>query len=766
MPTKIEDIIADFCALTKRKKAAQYSDYQTQVQKAYKGERVFQLPINGRGLEEEGGRLLGWFFEQYPWIEEVHLQDNMINEYDGRRLTSGIGFDALINSLTYLKKLRVLDLSGDKYTPEQLEKLAKNVLMNHASFTTLKLSTAYITDAHLEAMIPYLSCPKLKTLSLNGNDRHLTGESGVFERLTDKLLSDCPSIHFIDVSGNTAIKADGLAAKALMRLVMTNQKVFVRIPQDKTVYEQAMKNHYERFIPSQFALMDMEHNKMQTQFEEFKAHIEALLGLIITIRAHEVRFTQVDVRIDEVEARNARVQQQIQEAINLQCLKQILIEKQIAIMHAYVREFRADIHSTKERVTSTEAHVAELESRTEGFEVSVGHITENMRVIRGNIARQADAIENLDERMEQKLRDFRVLFNTLENRMQERWTMLTTNMPDDINPNLSKAEQAYTKKFKYLLVQMHIVSMTAMEGTMQLGASNTASMALIVLNIVSSMAPGPLGTPLQAVFGYLFQTMDEKNTRQRMEQITQLGAEPADIARLANALSQRLIHCLTLEHYVKKGSLSKLLSITEDITRSFTENGFYGALFYAVQDTSALTPLHTAVKHALTIPELEKRAEQDAKLLLAAVVKEGVPKNGDMPTIDTNRLFLYAAPMLTMVDRLFLSILQKFCTDERCELSQTSIKAEKRQQFYGRVAKSWHAHADDVSAQIENTPDEFVEKLASSYSTKKHTDGTTGVFYFKSQTIFQMNQKRHVSMRNQALEVRDIEETLECALHL
>lgn len=766
MPTQIEDIIADFCELSKRKKGAQFSEYQVKLRAAYQGERSFHLPISGRGLEEEGGRLLGWFFEQYPYMEEIYLQGNMINEFEGRRLISGIGFDALIKGLTYLRKLRVLDLSGDKYTAEQLGKLTKDVLMNHPTFTTLKLTTAFITDAHLEAITIHLSCPQLKRLSLNGNDRHLTGDTGVFERFVDKLLSDCPSIQFIDVSGNTTIKADGLAAKASMRLVMTNQKVFVRIPQDEKVYQQSMRNHYERFIPSQFALIDMEYNKMRAQFEEFKTNIEGLPEIITTIRAHEARFVQVDAHIEAIQTQNEQVQQQFQEAIDLQCLKQILIEKQIAIIRADVKEFQEDINSTKDRLTSTEGQVRELEARSEEFAVEAGHITEGMSTLRRNLARQVDTIENLDERMEQKLGELRELFNSLEQRMQERYSNIVESMQiEDINPGLSPIEQAYIKKFKYLLVQMHIVAMTATEGTMQLGSSNTASMALMILNIVSNMAPGPLGTPVQVVFGYLFQTMDEKNTRQRMEKIAQLGAEPTDIARLATTLSQRLIHCFTVEHCVKEGSLTKLLSRIEDMTHALTQNGFYGALFHAVQDTNALVPLSNATRRAFTIPEIEKRAEQDAKLLLAAVVEEGVPKGADTITIDTNRLFLYASPMLTVIDRLFLTILQNFCTIERCELSILSIKAEKRQQFYGRVAKSWHDRAGIVSTQIESNPDDFVAKLATTYSTKKHPDGSVGVFYFKTpQTIFHINQKRHASIRNQALDAQEIEEALSCAL--
>lgn len=766
MPTQIEDIIADFCDLSKRKKSAQFSEYQTRLREAYTGERTFHLPINERGLEEEGGRLLGWFFEQYPHIEEVHLKGNMINEFDGRKLTSGIGFDALIVGLAHLKKLRVLDLSGDKYTPEQLGRLTKDVLMNHPTFTTLKLTAAFITNTHLDAITPHLSCPQLKRISLNGNDRHLTGDEGVFDHFVDKLLSACPSIQFIDVSGNTTIKADSPAAGALMRLVTTNQKVFVRIPQDEKVYQQSMKNHYERFIPSQFALMDMEYNRMRVQFEEFRTTTEGLPELISTIRRHEVRFIQIDARIDDVQSQNEQIQQQIQDAIQLQCLKQILIEKQIAIIHADVREFKVDLGGVKERVASTETHVHDLEARSEEFAVEAGHITEGMSLLRRNVARQTDAIENLDERMEEKLGQLRTLFNTLEQRMQERWATITASLSiEETYPGLSPEEQAYTKKFKYLLVQMHIVAMTATEGTMQLGGSDTASMALMVLNIVTSMAPGPLGTPVQAVFGYLFQSMDEKNTRQRMGQISQLGTEPADIARLATTLSQRLIHCFTLEHYVKKGSLTKLLSATKDMMDSFVENGFYGTLFHAVQDTNALLPLTTAIKRAFTIPEIEERAEQDAKLLLAAIVKEGVPKNTDAITVDTHRLFLYASPMLTVVDRLFLTILQQFCAKEHCELNNISMKSTKRQQFYGRVAKSFHDHADVVSLQIENTPDTFVEKLAISYATKRHADGTIGVFYFKApQTLFSITAKRHASMRNQILEALEVEETLNQAL--
>lgn len=765
MPSQIEDIIAEFCELSKRKKTAQFSDYQTKLKNAYQGECAFHLTINERGLEEEGGRLLGWFFELYPYIEEVHLKGNMINEYDGRRLVSGIGFYALIEGLSHLKKLRALDLSGDKYTPEQLERLTKNVLMNHPTFTTLTLTTAFITDAHLDAMIPYLSCPQLKTIYLNGNDRYLT-DSDVFDRLVDKLLSDCPAIQLIDVSGNASLKKNGLAANALMRLLSSNKNTFVRIPQDERVYQQAMKNRYEHFIPNRVSLMDMDFNKMSAQYEAFQASIEALPEIITTLRTHEVRFTQIDVRMDEEKTQHEQVQKQIQDAIDLQCLKQLLIEQQMRIIRADVKTFQADIGMVKENIQSTQAHVQDLEVRSERYAVEASHMAESMMVLRRKVANQTDTIENLDERMEDRLNQFRVLFDTLEQRMQAHWAEVTQKMQieDDLHIDLSPTERAYVKKFKYMLVQMHIVAMTACEGTMQLGSSDTAGTALTVLNILSNVAPGPLGGSALSIFSYLLQTSDENNTKQRMEQITQLGASPDEIVQLSFTLSQRLIHCFAIAHHVKKGSLQKLLSATAGIMQSFTEHGFYGALFHAVQDDGALTALTNATQHAFTITEAENRAEQDAKLLLAAVVKEGVPKQHEV--VDVNRLFLYAAPMLTMVDRLFLTVLQQFCAAERCD-NNLNFKPEKRQQFYGAVAKSWHESADVLSHKIEDSVarEPFIQDLAMNFTTRRHGDGTVGVLYFKApQTLFNMTQKRHASIRSQALEAAEVGAVLRTTL--
>jgi len=306
--------------------------------------------------------------------------------------------------------------------------------------------------------------------------------------------------------------------------------------------------------------------------------------------------------------------------------------------------------------------------------------------------------------------------------------------------------------------------MTACEGTLQLGVSASASTAINVLNILSSAVPGVLGGSVLSVFSFLFQAADERNTKQRMEQIAQLGSSPDEIARLALALSQRLIHCFALEHYVKKVSLKKLLSSTNDVMQSFTQNGFYGALFYAVQDDGALAMLTNETQRALSIPEAQSRAEQDAKLLLAAVVKEGVPTQNEV--VDVNRLFLYAAPMLTMVDRLFVTILQQFCAAEHCQ-SNLNIKAEKRQQFYGAVAKSWLESADVLSHKIEDgtAREPFIQDLATNFTTRRHGDGTVGVFYFKPpQALFNVTHKRHASIRNQALESAEVDAVLRATL--
>ena len=137
-------------------------------------------------------------------------------------------------------------------------------------------------------------------------------------------------------------------------------------------------------------------------------------------------------------------------------------------------------------------------------------------------------------------------------------------------------------------------------------------------------------------------------------------------------------------------------------------------------------------------------------------MKEGVPTQNEV--VDINRLFLYAAPMLTMVDRLFVTILHQFCAAEHCE-SNLNIKAEKRQQFYGAVAKSWLESADVLSHKIEDgtAREPFIQDLATNFTTRRHGDGTVGV-------LFNVTYKWHASIRNQALESAEVDDVLRATL--
>ncbi len=764
MATLIEEILANFCALSKREKRKLFSEYQQKLQVAYKGERIICLPHDHkRGLEEEGGRLFADFLQQHPYIEEIYLTRSMLNEVDKfGNIESTAGFDAFLWGLVHTKqanKLRVLDLSSAKYSPQQLGKLTEQVLMNHPTFTTLILETTFFTDQHLEAMLPYLSCPQLKRISLHGNLK-LEGDGTLFNQFIDKLLSDCPSLQFIDIDA-TSITANSTAALAVMRLLTTNRQVFVNIPQDGAVQNQSIKNHYEYFIPSYVTLMQIDFANIKAQFEQFGISTQGVAEMLAAVRSHDARFTHIETRVKQTEEciillnqlskQSEEAQQQLQQTIHVQCLKQILMERQLSVTQADSRDFKTNIQVMKEQLQSTQTYVQDINERVKKVTIDSALTKDIMVGLEEDLARQTDALDNIDEHMEKKLTELRAIFNNFEIKMQLQSERLSDAIPADLSPT----ELAYVKKFKFLIVQMVTVAIIACEGSLQLGSSGHAGTAATILNILSNVAPGPTGGVVLSVFAYLFQAIDEKMAKERLEIIAQLGT-PDEMHQLATELSCRLLRCLTLEHHVKKGSLTKLLSTTQGF--------FYGTLFNSVQSDGAL-PVLTNAGRTVTILDIENRAKQDAKLLFSAIVKEGVPtKEG---AVDCNRLFLYAAPILTVIDYLFLIMFKQFCQEQEHPLSRES---EKRQKFYGHVAQSWHDHAEAVALRMENPSQReiFINTLSHRFLSQHNSDNTVGIFDLKTpHTLFGgVTDKPYVSIRKQAIEFTLIDATISTTLNL
>ncbi len=314
-------------------------------------------------------------------------------------------------------------------------------------------------------------------------------------------------------------------------------------------------------------------------------------------------------------------------------------------------------------------------------------------------------------------------------------------------PNPYSPEQnTYMKQFKQTLIEMHHIAFATSIGVIPLTPSNHANAASIILNIASNTIPVVGGAA--KVLAYLIKFADTQLTKKRMENLKQLGS-PDEIPATSNHISARLFHCRDLDN-ADETILSKLLSGAEDALESYSTDGYYGALF-SILDNSTETQKDTVT--------LEERATQDAQYFIAAIAKNGVPTEKTGAAI-INQLFLYSAPISATMKALFLILLKKFCDANNLIVKNVSHNSFKRNGFFGQAISSWHDKADAVSTRIEKTEtrDAFIEKLADNYASTQHPKGI-GIFYLKPKA------SSRISIYNNALTAEFSEEVLRKTLN-
>ncbi len=130
-------------------------------------------------------------------------------------------------------------------------------------------------------------------------------------------------------------------------------------------------------------------------------------------------------------------------------------------------------------------------------------------------------------------------------------------------------------------------------------------------------------------------------------------------------------------------------------------------------------------------------------------------------------LFLFAVPLMLIVDKIYWNILTMFCqSDAICQRKNytpqdLNVKQYKREKFYGNLVHIWHLHVDCVQKSLENDGrrEVFISSIATHLSTKRHYDGSVGALYFKEDRG--LTKEKHVSLNNSALSP----ETLHDVMH-
>ncbi|PJD92401.1 MAG: hypothetical protein CK424_05705 [Legionella sp.] len=321
----------------------------------------------------------------------------------------------------------------------------------------------------------------------------------------------------------------------------------------------------------------------------------------------------------------------------------------------------------------------------------VRHIDESVRVLSYRV-----------EGLGQEVGLLRAEFNRIQKNMESEWQRVQDILPSD--------DVAYIKKFKQQLVQMYIVATVATSGDVQMCLAGTAGTVVTVLDVIAGLVPW--GGGAVQLLSYLTQAIGEKVKQNRMERVLRLGSTPEDVAILATHLGCRLLHCLEIEHYARDGRINRLFNSLGNIVGGYAENGFYGALFEAFTESGVVGVITNHIFETMTLPEIEARASQDAQLLLSVIMEKSVPHTLENQ-IDLDRLFLYSAPLLTVIDRIFMSMVAQYCAQRGYSLEAIS-KVKHKTEFCAKFAEECHKRASSTAGYIEDLSarHHFIEQMA------------------------------------------------------
>lgn len=743
----IQKVLTEFCLLTKLKKKKQLDVFQQKLEVAYEeGDRQIILSASAYGLQNPGGHLLGVFLQRHPDIEVIRVPSNMF--YNPLLSSETDGFQAFILGLMATRtagKLRVLDLSSSEYLPEQIAELMSTVIENHPSLLVLNLNAAELSDEHLAAIIPHLSSPVLQELNLRMNQ--FTGEH--FVALSASLINHCTALRLFDLTANPVLATNIVHLETILQ---RNRQLFIRLPQYPQIQTLSIHNHYDFFVPSRTAIMMRQFDALESKFAQFEFRIQSLpdnpedAGARQSIQQLEARLKHLSMTVEENKdaLSHQLLMQDRAQTTQVRTIEQRLLRhetRQDAFEDSLERQ-REQSADLRGLIESTYAQMSELETRLTLSETGDRELSSHLVALKHTLAQHADSIDTLEESID--------ILQSLQEKLthlEELFSATLSSELDSVSEDLTPEQLAYTLHFKKILVRMHLTAMVISTGLINLNTTGKLGKAGQVLNAISSSVPLGVGFGLK-IMAYCLQTVDKAIAMRRFERLSQLGNDQMDVVRLSEQLSKRLIRCLNIDNTVKEHHMMKLLSGSGEIALALVDNGFYGALTQVFE--MAVDPvIENAVGNA-DISTMEKRAEQDANLFLAAVAEQEIMLSSSG---DFNRLFLYAVPLLTVVDRVFFLIVDKFCQKQSCEPKNLSINAKKRGIFYGNVTKSWHQHASFVAESLEDTSqrDHFTNDIAQNF-----TDRTSGVFYFKdttSLTVFSgaLSSKCHASWHEEAL---------------
>lgn len=741
---KISEILIDFSRLSKLQRKRNYVEFQEKLQEAYaSGER--KLIFNegtATGLGSLGGVLLGEFLRYHPDMEEITLLSHHF--YNPLAPKEVEGMQAFIEGLVETRNaatLRVLDLSNSEYLSEHWVALTETVVRDHPSLSVVKFNGTRLNDDNLARIIPYFSSTSLQELWL----RHNRLEGNSLANFTHQCRSQCPQLALLDFTSNNISLGNTQYLKQWLR---DNTNLFIRYPQDVEVMQLSLENLYQGYVPSRVSVMMQQFDLLVEKFAELEFRINRLPSV--------PEDTDARAKIRVLEQRMVVVTQTIEENFVKQNARFDRIDIQLEKQNHHLIHIQTALTEFRSMVTSAQVQLQALEKRLTLDEAEDKTLRDDILHLQQTIAIHQDKISELEEALP--------LLQELQDRLADFFAS-----PSQATTLAFVGDEAiYAAAFKRALVSMHMTSMIASTGIFQITTTGTTGKAGKIINACSSAIPLGIGIGFK-ILGYCLQSIDQTITQRRLQHLSELGTMPEDIARLSDQLSQWLVRCRSIENKVQARHMEKLFSSATDMADAISGNGFYGGLVQAIETIIVDPSIDAVFAQGEASVDIQQRAEQDAGVLLAAIAQESVPKKtvapGGAMNLDIDRLFLYAMPLVTVVNHVYLKILSDFCQLQGCASTSIHINKKKQGKFFGNIAQSWHEQAEEVrESLIDNTRRSvFIDVMASTFSEKEHVDGTKGVFYFKNNLV--LMGTHHVSWREHALFPQTAQSVTRSVLH-
>lgn len=389
------------------------------------------------------------------------------------------------------------------------------------------------------------------------------------------------------------------------------------------------------------------------------------------------------------------------------------VTKQLADLKQQIEHHQREQHQrwSEQALLSLRVNTLEADSCTLMMTVNEVQMT---------LAAHGTQIEESEEKLTELAHDVQEMIPMIQ-ALQERLASVPDIIVDPL-AELSGEQIHYVKYFKQILLRMYVAAMVVSTGLVNIQMKTAAGKVSSILENLSGCAPFGTGVVLK-IMAYCCAAVDQRIVAKRIERLLSLANDTEEMAQRAEWLGIQLAHCLTYRQPVKQQHLglfmNKVLSNAQKVVDIVLERDIEQAMIMIIQE-GVNYALDTLMPDASS-EAIEERAEMDANILFTLIMANGLSTHTSN-AINTE-LFLYAAPLSTIADVVFLLALEYFCRQHSTQthvytVEDVDLKKEERRCFITLLSISWRAHPDKTMRILvdEGKRPLFLEETAQVFS--------------------------------------------------